>query len=117
MGEVVSNPASDPSPRSRSKEGAKHTSGEWYVTQQRFSRHDGIALEGDKIPVVKMCGACEAIVASVGCSAAEAESNARLIAAAPELLEALKLAIAAYENPNIWLDDARAAIAKAEGGE
>lgn len=48
------------------------------------------------------------------------EANARLIAAAPELLYALRGLVAAYgfddptrESP--WFKDARAAIAKAEG--
>ena len=48
------------------------------------------------------------------------EANARLIAAAPELLESLKSAIArqAYrpgEGPD-WWEQGRAAIAKATGG-
>ena len=48
-------------------------------------------------------------------------SNARLIAAAPDLLEALKSAIKTAEferHPHRgWQDEARAAIAKAEGKE
>ena len=43
------------------------------------------------------------------------EANARLIAAAPELLEALKWAV---DNPNddaYWIEQARAAILKATG--
>ena len=51
------------------------------------------------------------------------EANARLIAAAPDLLEALKFAAARIELANAegdpilsaWLPDARAVIAKAEG--
>lgn len=52
----------------------------------------------------------------------ESEANARLIAAAPELLEALKALVnncADYEpwqRPCLTFDNARAAIAKAEGG-
>jgi hypothetical protein len=45
-------------------------------------------------------------------------TNARLIAAAPDLLEALKAAVADWDTEvsrGRWLDAARAAIAKAEG--
>jgi len=45
----------------------------------------------------------------------EIAANARLISAAPELLEALKWAV---DNPNddaYWIEQARAAIAKATG--
>lgn len=52
---------------------------------------------------------------------AEAEANARLIAAAPDLLAALEDIIRLTETTDIWLpiswkDDARAAIARANGG-
>lgn len=43
------------------------------------------------------------------------EANARLIAAAPDLLEALELALVATDG--VWEDKARAAIAKARGQE
>lgn len=41
--------------------------------------------------------------------------NARLIAAAPELLEALKIAVSCASPGDFWVHDARIAIAKAEG--
>jgi hypothetical protein len=46
-----------------------------------------------------------------------ADANARLISAAPELLEALKGALAEHSCDwnGCWCQDARAAIAKAEG--
>lgn len=54
----------------------------------------------------------------------EAEANARLIAAAPDLLEACQAILAEHDNPNghaILFDSVadilRAAVAKATGGE
>lgn len=47
--------------------------------------------------------------------AVDHEANARLIAAAPDLLEALELALVATDGN--WEDRARAAIAKARGQE
>ena len=42
--------------------------------------------------------------------------NAHIIAAAPELLEALEMALACHSGTNeVWLDEARDAIAKAYG--
>lgn len=49
---------------------------------------------------------------------AQAEANARLIAAAPELLEALKEALKDYDPAESWgsvIDKGLRAIAKAEG--
>jgi hypothetical protein len=52
----------------------------------------------------------------------ENEANARLIAAAPELLEALEEAIYwdGYDDhgePAVWLTKARVALTKAQGGQ
>ena len=65
------------------------------------------------------------LVGVADCSIEESVANARLIAAAAELLEAAKqlLAIVTLQNGNKHddinkiQDDARAAIAKAEGGQ
>ena len=45
----------------------------------------------------------------------EAEANARLIAAAPELLEALREATSALKGNGYGVEDLEAALAKAEG--
>lgn len=48
---------------------------------------------------------------------AECEANARLIAAAPDLLSALEWAVNSQpEDADSWVTEARAAIAKAKGG-
>ena len=44
------------------------------------------------------------------------DNNARLIAAAPDLLEMCKQALNPQDHPNFWID-LKAAIAKAEGQE
>lgn len=55
---------------------------------------------------------------SIGAWGPEGKANARLIAAAPELLEALTRMVALFDS-GAWshanIKDARAAIAKAEG--
>ncbi len=45
----------------------------------------------------------------------EIAANARLIAAAPELLAALKAVVSVADRATVQFDQARAAIAKAEG--
>jgi hypothetical protein len=94
----------------------KHTPGPWTI--------NGLGIEGPEDDR----GLSEYIAhVSNDCDASEA--NSHLIAAAPELLEALKLARAAFRGTNddgsyrgdgiIFTDDARdqieAVIAKAEG--
>ena len=64
----------------------------------------------DEIAIRERQGGCVA----VACAMPEEESNARLIAAAPELLEALQQILDADGDLNaIDFDMARAAIAKA----
>ena len=87
----------------------KHTPGPWYVTQGEKWPFD-LAVEPNILVV------------------ATQEANAHLIAAAPELLGALKSLLALDDNTSPFggeiqqdriertIDRARAAIAKAEGG-
>lgn len=102
----------------------KHTPGPWHFVEENaglmhdhgygilFGEPDGWGWEKN-------------LYVSVGCSnnverklgVGVAKANARLIAAAPDLLEALKALLAAIggeESTDLWCKDARAAIAKAE---
>lgn len=113
----------------------KHTPGSWYISTKVWDRNNGAALHGET-PVVRMNGPCDAVIVSLGAAKTELEANARLIAAAPDLLEALK-AMLESDGSNHESDEslrerhaagywptfipillrARAAIAKAEGRE
>jgi len=96
---------------------SKHTPGPWHYFETEDGRCRVKPLNGKYI--VAECSAMEP-------QCEEQRSNARLMTAAPELLEALKMGYAdtmdyiqrnhlsGGEN-NLWLVLARAAIAKAEG--
>jgi hypothetical protein len=90
-----------------------HTPGTWAV-----STFDGPEGYGEIVAdgFLRVCS-----VPFWPCASDEMEANARLVAAAPELLEALKWAIGQVEDDldpdhQAAMDAARAAIAKAEGG-
>lgn len=85
---------------------SKHTPGPWYAGKDWLSM---MICNADGFPVA------EAKVSYVKRSLEEAEANARLIEAAPELLEALRLAVGRQGFSNDELISARAAIAKATG--
>ena len=111
---------------------AKHTPGPWIV------RDNG---EGWVCPVIDSPNIGKGYFASLatatqrdphpreggGISTTTARANARLIAAAPDLLAALEKAVGHYgkpggpwnvpSEPGTWIADARAAIAKAKGVE
>ena len=92
----------------------KYTKGPWNANFTRFSRwvvgfHITDPKHGSLRPI------CEAYDKTGAMNPDEIAANARLISAAPELLEALKWAV---DNPNddaYWIEQARAAIAKATG--
>lgn len=96
-----------------------HTPGPWRALPEVLT--GGIHHVGGRSPIVMKEGrkiACvsrslDARIKDGPCK--EAEANARLIAAAPDLLAALKLVVE-QGNLDVWLaKQARAAIAKAEG--
>lgn len=86
-----------------------HTPGTWY------------AKDGQVYP--EETGKTLALIPYFDPSDKEAEANANLIAAAPDLLDLMRAAVARIELANAegdailsaWLIDARAAIAKATG--
>ncbi len=94
----------------------KHTPGPWIVNAD-----DPAEILMDDIASI------HCLVATVhadGCEPEQWGADARLIAAAPEMLAALRLALEywahrqqRYKNRHpAWVNEARAAIAKAEGG-
>lgn len=96
---------------------SKHTPGPWTIQTVRTS--SGICHKVGPFPWKEglMNHAC--IYADYpGQGAAEAEllANANLIAAAPDLIEALRGVVAVADRKTIEFDRARAAIARAEGG-
>jgi hypothetical protein len=101
--------------------GEKHTRGPWRVyadfrtelcrvTQDEFTTLVGWDIESDDEVIV----GCEGIIPGP-----TSEANARLIAAAPDLLEALEAFLNEADEGHVSVDTdkaARAAIAKAKGG-
>lgn len=97
---------------------SKHTPGPWYHTGREFN---DVRDSDDELVAV----ALHLRVGQPERSLQEAEANARLISAAPDLLEALELMYACYADPS-WIShkqqedkihaQVRSAIAKATGG-
>lgn len=91
---------------------SKHTPGPWALDLQDDGgfRITGVGGHGKTAAYVVCCRDAHEMKG-------ETHANARLIAAAPDLLAAARAALAAWEGtgPAIDLDTLRAAIAKAEG--
>jgi len=58
---------------------SKHTPGPWVIQETNFAQQKNVYAQADKPPIATVYG-----------STGENEANARLIAAAPEMLDALK---------------------------
>lgn len=84
-----------------------HTPGPW-----RYLRHDNIIVTGDALSRI-----ADFQPRSLHVSEAERDANGFLIAAAPELLDALKRVVAVTDRKTNEFDAAHAAIAKAEGAK
>jgi hypothetical protein len=90
---------------------AKHTPGPWGISGKE--ERDLGTLSPGFLEISSAHDVCW--IAKVQIHTPEGEANARLIAAAPELLEALKAVVAIADRSTDEFDRARAAIAKAEG--
>ena len=94
---------------------SKHTPGPWSV----YEDCNKVAAHGAKYPAIGTMGTyfTESITDSLG--EFYNSADALLVAAAPDLLEALKEVFADHDAVNrlSWNDRAAAALAKATGGE
>ena len=94
---------------------SKHTPGPWFAVGAQ------VEIEDDSVPDICTCDPQVMRQSHLDWHPRTAEANARLIAAAPDLLEALEEALEDWDNdePDFvrleWADKARAAIAKAKG--
>ena len=92
--------------------GAPHTAGPWRVAQAKPTKTRGITIlagYGQSVAHVP--------VPPAYMSEHPEQANARLIAAAPELLTALRGVLAVADRKTDEFDAARAAILKATGAE
>lgn len=90
----------------------KHTTGPWWISETgpRYSVNAGTGGAG--LRHVAMVSCHEAFVADTG----ENIANARLIAAAPDMLEALEAVLGWYNGPTDVEGMIRKAIIKAKRG-
>jgi hypothetical protein len=105
--------------KAKKGENMKHTPGPWTVGETRHYKHSG-GVDGTEVAVhygpAGNRGNCIAFAHGHGASG-DAEADARLIAAAPDLLEQLSRIVAMIdpEGRDVNFDHARDAIAKATG--
>lgn len=99
---------------------SKHTPGPWAVDADAYPIF--IYSESETWPLIDELGNEEGCKGAFIANTGDNKANARLIAAAPDLLEALKDMLDGHEDACTGYgegaaDKARAAIAKATGGE
>lgn len=108
--------------------GTKHTPAPWVATgnvrlvgdpNSTGGQHNtyvgNIRSQAEGASWTDICTQQSAIHVDGGIGIEEAKANARLIAAAPELLEALEGVVRVADRKTIEFDAAHAAIAKAKG--
>jgi hypothetical protein len=88
------------------KERAPPTPGPWYA-----DNHGQIRRSLDHVLIAELADDYGNPYAE---SRSVMEANSRLVAAAPEMLDALEYALT--ECGDVWIDNAKAAVAKANGG-
>jgi hypothetical protein len=94
---------------------APHTLGPWTILEDAFA-YPGIEADGGTFSVVILGYPDHGDDGGVrGRTEEEALANAHLIAAAPDLLEALESMLAITDRDHVVWDEAREAIAKAKG--
>lgn len=87
---------------------SKHTPGPWVLSRARHN--NSLFVRESRNP-------CATAVARIGITHVDHDANARLIAAAPELYEALRGVLRVADRATVEFDAARAALAKADGDE
>ena len=90
---------------------AKHTPGPWWADFDGENTFDGVEIQ----QVGRLHYVPVANVPVDYTDREEREANARLIAAAPDLLDALEEAVSQHGHGLVNLDAARTALAKAKG--
>lgn len=99
---------------------AQHTPGPWSIGKAKFDREKGLALQGE-VNRLFIPGGIEILIVGLGAEQEEIDTITKLIAAAPDLLEALNSLVAdvtAFDymgEAQVSVSKARAAIAKARG--
>lgn len=72
---------------------AEATARPWRITSQEYGGSSGAAIEG-VVPVIRMQGACKALIVSMGADKAEQDATAALIVRAVNAHEAMREALA-----------------------
>lgn len=90
----------------------RHTPGPWHPVKVNHPGNNHYSIRDSENNERAIVDASYAVTLA---SLERTEANARLISAAPELLEALKAVLSVADRKTVEFDKARAAIAKATG--